>query len=514
MLIAQSLHRSGAGHPDKIALMYRDQRISYSLLLNTTRSYAGLFQSLGIGRGDVVAICFENSPEFVYAYYALSWLGATVLPVNLLLTPKEIAYILGDCQARAVVTRTEYWAKFAAAAAGGALKVEKGFLVGGNPEPSTIETINISERLAYQQPVSSDPEPVPQDSAAVLIYTSGTTGTPKGVMLSHHNLMSNADAVARATSALDEDTFFLLLPVFHITSQTVCLLTPILIGAAIAIVSRIDRAEMAHAFKEFLPTVFIAVPSIYNMLAAAPAPPPDKNPVRLYVSGGAPLPSEIQNRFEAAYQKPIYGGYGLTEASPVVSWNVPGANKPVSVGKPLHGVQVKITNDKMEDLPAGEIGEICVKGELVMLGYYNRPEETSQTIIDGWLRTGDMGKIDTDGYLYVVDRKKEMLIYSGINVYPREIEELLHTMPLISEAAVVGVPDAARGEIPVAFVTSKAEKPVTERQIKEFCIANLARYKVPRRFFVIDDFPRTASGKINKLQLKAEAAHRMKEVAR
>jgi long-chain acyl-CoA synthetase len=292
------------------------------------------------------------------------------------------------------------------------------------------------------------------------------------------------------------------------------MLTPLSIGASVAIVSKMDRAEMARAFREFRPTIFVAVPSIYNMLAAAPAPPPDQNPVRLYVSGGAPLPGEIENRFETAYQKPIYGGYGLTEASPVVSWNVPGANKPGSVGRPLCGVQIRIANEQMETLPHEEVGEICIKGDLVMLGYYKRPEETAQTIIDGWLLTGDMGYLDNDGFLYVVDRKKEMLIYSGINIYPREIEELLHTMPAISEAAVVGAPDYARGEIPVAFVTMKDSCQFSEKEIKDFCIASLARYKVPRRIFNLPEFPRTGSGKINKIQLKGEASERLKEVKR
>ncbi len=528
MRIGESLLLSGEAHAEKIALLYREERISYGSLLQTTRLYASVFHQRRIQAGDVVAICFENSPEFIYGYYALAWVGATILPINLMLAPKEIEYILRDCQASTVVTRGEYWPKFAAAAAGRTLSIRQAILAG--PAASTcaplagqrtnagetggsasIEIVDLASALDRQEPSDATPADVPDDSLAELIYTSGTTGTPKGVMLSHRNLMSNAAAVARATSALEKDTFFLLLPVFHITSQTVCMLTPILIGASVAIVSKMDRAEMAHAFREFRPTIFIAVPSIYNMLAAAPAPPPDQNPVRLYVCGGAPLPAEIQNRFEAAYQKPIYGGYGLTEASPVVSWNVPGANKPGSVGRPLCGVRVKIANDQMEELPPGEIGEICIKGDLVMLGYYKHSEETAKTIIDGWLRTGDMGNLDQDGFLHVVDRKKEMLIYSGINIYPREIEELLYTMPQVSEAAVVGVPDSARGEIPVAFVTARDSSGVSEKEVKDFCIANLARYKVPRRIFTLQELPRTGSGKINKLQLKEDAAERVKD---
>lgn len=505
MRIGESLLQAATASPDKAALLYRDQRISYAALLDTTLRYASLFQERGVAAGQVVAICFENSPEFVFSYYALSWLGAVVLPVNVLLTPKEIEYILRDCRASAVVTRPEFWPKFVAAAAGGTVALRQAFLTGAAAEDSerSIEIANIATEVGRQRPTGLPPARVPEDSLALLIYTSGTTGAPKGVMLSHRNLMSNADAVARVTAALDHDTFFLLLPLFHITSQMVCMLTPILIGASIAIVSKMDRAEMARAFGEFRPTIFIAVPSIYNMLAALP--PPTHNPVRLYVSGGAPLPADIQQRFEAAYRQPIYGGYGLTEASPVVSWNIPGANKPGSVGRPLAGVQVKIADDKLAALPSREIGEICVQGQSVMLGYYQRPDDTAQTIVDGWLRTGDMGYLDEDGYLFVVDRKKEMLLYSGINIYPREIEELLHSLPQLSEAAVVGVPDSARGEIPVAFVTLREAGTASEKEVKDFCITNLARYKVPRRVFIIDEFPKTGSGKINKVQLKAEA---------
>jgi long-chain acyl-CoA synthetase len=510
MRIGESLLQTAEKLGDKVALLYRDQKISYSTLLEWTRLYASLLQQQGVKPGDIVAICFENSPEFVCSYYALAWLGAAVLPVNILLTSKEIEYILRDCRATMVITRSEFWPRFAAAAAGGTLALRKAVLVGSPVDSSdAIEVVSLTEEYLKLNPIDSPPAQVPENSLAVLIYTSGTTGTPKGVMLSHHNLMSNAAAVARATSALENDTFLLLLPVFHITSQTVCMLTPILIGASIAIVSKMDRAEMAHALGEFRPTIFVAVPSIYNMLAALP--PSLNSPVRLYVSGGAPLPAEIQNRFESAHGQPIYAGYGLTEASPVVSWNIPGANRPGSVGRPIQGVQVKIVGPQMEALPSGETGEICVMGDLVMLGYFNRPEETAQAIVDGWLRTGDMGYVDDEGYLFIVDRKKEMLIYSGINIYPREIEELLHTMPQVSEAAVVGVPDSARGEIPVAFVTVKESAATTEKEVKDFCIANLARYKVPRRIFVLPEFPRTASGKINKLNLKADATDHIRQ---
>ena len=512
MRIAESLLRTADTQAQNVALLYRDQRLSYADLLRNTLQYASVLQRQNVQPGDVVAICFENSPEFICSYYAISWLGAAVLPVNVLLTPREIAYLLRDCQARGVVTRQEFWPKFSAALADGNPGIRFALLAGGSASrEGSIEVTGLEEQLALSPPLESGPAPVPEDSVAVLIYTSGTTGTPKGVMLSHRNLMSNAHAVARATSALEGDTFFLLLPVFHITSQTVCMLTPILIGASVAIVSRMDRAEMAHAFREFRPTVFVAVPSIYNMMAGAP--PPEQNPVRLYVSGGAPLPAEVQNRFEAAYRKPIFSGYGLTEASPVVSWNIPGASKPGSVGRPLQGVSVKIVGIGTEALAPREIGEICVAGDLVMLGYYDRPAETAETIVNGWLRTGDMGYVDEEGYLYVVDRKKEMLICSGINIYPREVEELLHTIPEILEAAVVGVPDSARGELPVAFVTTKEASTATEKTLKDSCAAALARYKVPRRIFIIDQFPRTGSGKINKLQLKEEAQMRMEKAA-
>lgn len=489
MLIHESLLRSAQRVPENIALYFEDQKIKYSEVLDRVKRVAAMLDRAGLRAGERVALCLQNSPEFIYSYYAILYNGGVVVPINTFLVTAEIEYIVQDAQAKILITNQLFWDRFdpllkkSSTSIKHAVRVDGESLDGGD-----------TSRL---DPAKGDPgEP------AELIYTSGTTGKPKGVMLSHHNLSSNTASVVEALGATDRDIYLLLLPVFHITSQQVCMLTPISVGAGISILEKIDRSDLMYSLVNHRPTIFIAVPTIYNMLAQLPAPPPEKNPVRLYVSGGAPLPMEIYQRFEQNYQKTIYQGYGLTEASPVVSWNVPGQNKPRSSGRPLPGVQVKIVDDTNRELPAGEIGEILVKGDLVMMGYYNQPDATNETLVNGWLKTGDMGYLDEEGYLFVVDRKKEMLLYSGMNIYPREVEEVLHEHPAVLEAAVVGMKEPAKGELPIAFVTAKSPEGIDLRELKEFCISRLARYKVPRQFVPLAEMPKTGSGKINKAELR------------
>lgn len=491
MLVHETLIQSAGRVPDKGAIYFKDRKITYAEVLAEVKKLAGDLRQAGVQPGDRVALCLQNSPEFVFAYYAIHYCGGVVLPVNTFLVTPEIEYIVHDARPRLVITNKLFRERFEP--------------ILSKPDCPVQETILFGETDAAGKGADLDPHRGDPNGLAVLIYTSGTTGKPKGVMLSHHSLTSNTKAVTEALHTDDRDVYLMLLPVFHITSQQVCMLAPIYAGAAISVVEKIDRSDLAYAMTNHRPTIFIAVPTIYNMLAQLPAPPPDKNPVRLYVSGGAPLPIEIYHRFEQAYQKTIYQGYGLTEASPVVSWNVPGQNKPRSSGRALPGVQIRIADESNRDLPAGEIGEICVKGDLVMMGYYHQPEATRETIVDAWLRTGDVGYLDEEGYLFIVDRKKEMLLYSGMNIYPREIEEVLYEHPDISEVAVVGKKEAAKGELPVAFVTAKSPHPLDLKQIKEFCISRLARYKVPRQFIPLGEMPKTGSGKINKAELRKRA---------
>lgn len=511
MLIHETLERSTERAPGKVALYFRDRKITYDELYSQVRRLASVLAGLGIRPRTRVALCLQNSPEFITCYYAILYCGGVVVPINTFLVTAEIDYILGDSQPELLITHQIFWERFEPILDKPGGTVNKVLLIGkaAYPHPIAVKTAEVLDFDQALNQVSSGPDLklASGDAGALaeLIYTSGTTGKPKGVMLSHHNLASNTASVAEALQATDADIYLLLLPVFHITSQQVCMLTPIAVGAGISVVEKIDRADLGYALVNHRPTIFIAVPTIYNMLCQLPAPPPDQNPVRLYVSGGAPLPMEIYQRFEQGYQKTIYQGYGLTEASPVVSWNIPGQNKPPSSGRALSGVQLKIVDERNQEAPAGEIGEICVKGDLVMMGYYNLPQATRETIVEGWLKTGDMGYLDQEGYLFVVDRKKEMLLYSGLNIYPREIEEVLHAHSGVLEAAVVGVKEPAKGELPIAFVTARCPGELDLKGLKEFCVERLARYKVPRQFFAVEQMPKTGSGKINKAELRARA---------
>ena len=488
MLIPEALTRSAERAPENIALYFRDRKILYSELADKVTKLSEALWSLELSTGSRVALCLQNSPEFISAYYATLCRGGVIVPINTFLVRAEIEYILHDSQAQILITNPLFWERFEPILSKTGCSVKKVLLVGmasGSQDISDGVRSNV-EVLDFEQAIcQADGARAPKaalgapNDLAELIYTSGTTGRPKGVMLSHRNLTSNTLSVASALQTSEQDIYLALLPLFHITSQQACMLTPLSVGAGISVLEKIDRADLMYSLTHHRPTIFIAVPSLYNMLSQLPAPPPSQNPVRLYVSGGAPLSREIYHRFEQAYQKPIYQGYGLTEASPVVSWNLPDQNRPGSSGRALSGVQLKIVDDANRELPTGQTGEVCVKGKLVMMGYYNLPQSSRETIVKGWLKTGDMGYLDEEDYLFVVDRKKEMLLFRGMNVYPREIEEVLLQHPAILEAAVVGAEELAKGEIPIAFLTPQASAKVDVKELQEFCAAHLARYKVP-----------------------------------
>lgn len=512
MLIHKALIRSAQRAPENVALYFQDQKTTYAQLLARVKKLAAALRRLGLRKGARVALCLQNCPEFISAYYSVLYGGGIVVPINTFLVTAEIEHLVQDSQPQILITNDLFWERFEPILKKPGSPVEKVLFVSSadHPPPSfnrvQVEIIDFEQAILQSDgPDSLQPLAGEEDGLAELIYTSGTTGRPKGVMLSHRNLTSNTASVVQALEAGDQDIFLLLLPAFHITSQQACMLTPIFAGAGISVLEKIDRADLLYAMSNHRPTIFIAVPTIYNMLAQLPPPPPHKNPVRLYVSGGAPLPMEIYNRFEETYRKPIYQGYGLTEASPVVSWNIPGRNRPRSSGRALSGVRLKIVDDENRELPTGQIGEICVQGALVMMGYYNLPEATKETLVDDWLKTGDVGYLDEEGYLFLVDRKKEMLLYSGMNVYPKEVEEVLHEHPAVLESAVVGVEESAKGEIPIAFVTVQSAEALDVSELKEFCLSRLARYKVPRQFIPLEEMPETGSGKISKAELRVKA---------
>jgi len=336
----------------------------------------------------------------------------------------------------------------------------------------------------------------------VIIYTSGTTGRPKGAMLSHGNLLHNVESCRIVLQTVEADRFAVLLPLFHSYMLTVGLLLPLLVGGSLVLIRSLHPPR--NALQEILQrqtTVLPAIPQFYRSMVNAPISGPF--PVRLCVSGAAPLPAQVLKEFEAKFHIPLIEGYGLSEASPVVTKNpLDGTRKPGSIGLPIPHVEVSIQDEAGSQLGPEQIGELCVRGGNVMLGYWNQPEETAKAICNGWLLTGDIGYRDSDGYYFITDRKKDMLLVNGINVYPREIEEILYQFPGVKEAAVIGKPDARKGEQPMAFVAANEGVTLDEKAIQQFVRTRLADYKVPRRVVLLAALPRNATGKILKTTLR------------
>jgi long-chain acyl-CoA synthetase len=476
-----------ATKPKKVAIFWGRDRITYAEVeLHIQRYAQHLHAQHAVRPGGRVGILLKNCPEFVYALYAGLRLGAVVVPVNNFLKAPEIQYISDDCQIKCLITSRDF---------DDVLAKLKG-----------VQLVMIAE-LGKPDRLPSPPSPTlnPSDTA-VIIYTSGTTGKPKGAMLSHHNIVSNVRSCIKALEETSDDRLTLLLPMFHSFMMTVCIFTPLSMGAGIVLIKSVHPFK--SAMKEMIfsrATIFIGIPQIFQALAQAKIPfwMHWVLKLRMAVSGAAPLPRETLRLFEEKMRFPLLEGYGLSEASPVVSFNpLHGVRKAGSVGLPLPDVAVRIVDDHGQELPPDQIGEIVVHGPNVMQGYYNQPEETALALCNGWLHTGDMGKKDVDGYVYIVDRRKEMLLVRGMNVYPREIEEVLHQFPNVREGAVVAKADEKRGEIPIAFVSPVEGATLDSNKIQEFLRERLADYKLPKEIRVVESLPRTATGKVAKLELK------------
>lgn len=476
-----------ARQPHKVCIYWGGDRFTNADLAGHIQRYGARLQAgYGVGRGDRVGILLKNCPEFIFALYAVLKSGATVVPINNFLKPPEIQHIVDDCQVKCLITSADFDETIS--------------------KLTGITAISLSE-LEQGAPAAAPTWPtIPPDDLAVIIYTSGTTGKCKGAMLTHGNIASNVRSCIKALEETSDDRITLLLPMFHSFMLTVCIFTPLSMGAGIVLIKSVQPFK--SAMREIIrnrATILVAIPQLFQALADA------KIPfwlhwllkLRLAVSGAAPLPGETLMKFDRKFRFPLLEGYGLSEASPVVSFNpIRGVQKPGSVGLPLPDIEVKIFDDHGHELSTGQVGEIVVHGPNVMRGYFNHPDETAAALRNNWLHTGDMGKKDEDGYIYIVDRRKEMLLVRGMNVYPREIEEVLHQFPNVREAAVVAKPDEKRGEVPIAFVSPVNGAKLEPNDILRFCRERLADYKVPREVRVMDSLPRTATGKIAKLDLK------------
>jgi long-chain acyl-CoA synthetase len=493
MNLASAFAASVAKNAQKTALFWGDAQITYQRLLDQTLKLAAHLQrGLHVKAGDRVGLWLKNCPEYVPALFGALRAGAVVVPINNFLKPDEVNYILADAGIDVLITdagMTEALPKVQAA----------------RPQLQ-VWTVEELPRLADPAPAAGAfPEPSEAD-LAVLIYTSGTTGHPKGAMLSHGNLLHNVESCRQVLAAVSHDRFAGVLPMFHSFMLTVSVLLPLLVGGSIVLVRSLHAPK--NVIQEILQhgaTILPAVPALFRMLAHAGLP--KEQPLRVCISGGAALPVEILREFNARMPVPLVEGYGLSEASPVVSINpLAGPWKEGSIGVPIPNVEVTVQDDEGNILPPGVTGEICVRGGNVMRGYWNQPEETARVLRRGWLLTGDVGHRDADGYFFVTDRKKDMLIVNGINVYPREIEEVIYQFPGVKEAAVVGAPDPRKGEQPVAFIAPLDGAAVEEKVLVRFLKEKLADYKVPRHVHFLASLPRNATGKILKTALRKQAS--------
>jgi long-chain acyl-CoA synthetase len=486
--LATILTETAEREPEHLAIKLDDFELNYQLLNEATARVAGLLRSKGIEPGDRVGIMLPNVPHFPVAFYGALRAGAVVVPMNVLLKGREVGFYLKDPQAKLVFA----WHDFADAAAQGA-------------EEAGAEVISVKpgefEQMLFEQDADHSMADRSGDDTAVILYTSGTTGTPKGAELTHDNLLGNVETILSTLIEMQPDDVVLgALPFFHVFGLTCGLNSTVCAGATLTLLPRFEPAKALEIFARDRVTIFEGVPTMYvAMLHSDKADEADTSSLRLCVSGGSAMPGEVLRAFEEKFGCKILEGYGLSETSPVASFNHPDRERKVgSIGTPIHGVEMKVVDEDDNEVERGEVGEIVIKGPNVMKGYWRKDEETAKAIKDGWFHTGDMAKVDDDGYFFIVDRKKEMILRGGYNVYPREIEEVLYEHPAIAEVAVVGVPDDTMGEEVGAAVVLKKGEDVSADELKSFVKEQVANYKYPRRIWFVDELPKGPTGKILK----------------
>jgi long-chain acyl-CoA synthetase len=503
LTIASILAESAVRHADRPAVVLGDLRLTYAQLWGHSLQYAAVLREKGIGPGDRVALLLPNTPHFPLAYYGTLALGAVAVPVHALLKAEEIQYVLEDSGAKALICAAPLLGEGAKGAELAGVPV-LAVMDGGDATLERIDTLALSAT-----PIEAM-VPAEAGDTAVILYTSGTTGTPKGAEITHLNVVMNVVASAMHSFDIDESDVVLgCLPLFHTFGQTCCMNTAFYVGASIVLLPRFDGAQALELLVEEKCTIFMGVPTMYVGLLEAAKTSDLRPTLKSALSGGAALPLPVLERFAEVFGTEVLEGYGLTETAPVATFNQVGfPPRPGTVGKAIWGVEVEIAkaelDDRIEFLPTGELGEIVVRGHNVFKGYLNKPEATAAAVVDGWFRTGDLGTKDADGYVSIVDRKKDMVIRGGYNVYPREVEETLLRHPAVAQVAVVGLPDPQYGEEVCAVVIKDPDGgDVTEQELSAWAKERLAAYKYPRRVIFTDAFPLGPSGKVLKRELVA-----------
>jgi long-chain acyl-CoA synthetase len=512
MNLVSRVHETATTQPEKIAYHFMGQDTSYAEFDMSVSKFASALQDLGIKKGDHIAFLLGNTPHFLISLYATMRIGATAIPVNPIYTPDEISYIIQNSDAKAVIALDQLLPLVEQAA--GVFPTVAHYII-CETDPSTTEKIaalpaSVKNKVrSFTQLIGAGttnghPVDVDENETAIILYTSGTTGRPKGAMLTHKNIYSNARDVADYLGFSEEDRVVATLPVFHVFALTVVVNAPLLKGATILLVPRFSPGDVFKITREKEATVFAGVPTMYNFLYQFPeGRKEDFESIRLSISGGSSLPVALLHNFEEKFNVRISEGYGLSESSPVTCFNPTDRERiPGSIGTTITNVENKVVDELGHDVPDGEVGELIVRGPNVMKGYYKMPEETAAALRDGWLYTGDLARRDEDGYFYIVDRKKDLVIVGGYNVYPREVEEVLFEHRDVVEAAVIGVPDPDFGEAVHAFVVLKDGVKEDVGSLESYCSKRLAKYKVPKHIEFLDELPKNTTGKILRRNLK------------
>ena len=494
--LASILTASAERTPDSPAIRLGDAELSYADLDDRSARLATLLREKGLEEGDRVGIMLPNVPEFPVAYYGVLRAGGVVVPMNVLLKRREIAFYLEDSGAKLLLA----WHGFAEEARSGAADTDT--------EPIEVEPAAFAATLEGLEPTPGLADTAEQDTA-VILYTSGTTGKPKGAELTHLNLFRNAEVSSRTTCEIAAgDVVLGALPLFHSFGQTVSMNASLSVGACLTLVPRFDPGEALETMQRDRVTHFYGVPTMYGALLHHPERESfDTSSLRSCITGGASMPVEVLHGFEQAFDAIVLEGYGLSETSPVACSNHPDMErKPGSIGTPIDGVEMRIVDENDEPLPQGEIGEIVIRGHNIMKGYWQRPDATEEAMRGGWFHSGDMAKTDEDGYFYIVDRKKDLIIRGGYNVYPREVEEVLYEHPKIREAAVVGVPHDEWGEEIGAAVVLHDGEELAPEEVGAYVKERIAAYKYPRVVWFLDELPKGPTGKILKREIDVPAS--------
>jgi len=480
---------------NSIALKFKGSSVTYEQLDNMVLGYASYLKKLGVKTRDRVILSCLNSPEFIYSYMGTVRNGGIIVPINLMLTMEEIAYMAKDSEAKFMIIHPAIMQK---------AKITKESIQNALGITVIVLDEDFKESVSKISTVGFE-DFSDENAISTFLYTSGTTGKQKAAMLTHKNLVFNAEQCYLGLTGRADDVYMCVLPMFHVFAFTACVLMPLWSGATIIIIETFQPKEVVESLLKDDITVFMGVPAMYVVLLEASKKNITFPKLRFAVSGGAALPVEIFRKAKEIMKLPVVEGYGLTEASPAVCFNPPfGVQKEGSIGLPIPNVECKIIDENDIELPVGEVGELAVRGENVMVGYFKQEEETKKTLLNGWLHTGDLAKKDEDGYYFIVDRKKDMVIVGGMNVYPREVEEVIYQYSKVKEVAVIGVEDKLRGEYVKAFIVLKDGEACTSKELLMYMKERLAAYKLPREIDFVQSLPKNNTGKILKRLLKEQ----------